>query len=109
MSKPSTDKPTATAQPSPGIINWRTFDPSCLPDGDQSTLAVELVTYRDRLDELLEHEGQYVVIKGQLVLGYYRDRRAALAAAHADFGTVPVLIKQVVEFEPVRRVGNIKI
>jgi hypothetical protein len=107
MSRRSTNKPTPTEQTTPGFIEWRDFDPSWLPGGEQATLAAELVTYRDCLDELLKHKGQFVVIKGKSILGYYRDRRAALTAAHNEYGAIPVLIKQVVEREPVRRLGNV--
>jgi hypothetical protein len=91
----------------PDVIDWRSFDPSRLPGGEQAPLATELTTYRDHLDELLEHKGQFVVIKGKSILGYYRHRQAALAAAYQKYGAVPVLVKQVVEMEPVRRLGNV--
>ena len=107
MSKRSTGKPTPAAPASPGFIDWRDFDPSWLPGGEQAPLATELVTYRDHLDELLKHKGRFVVIRGQSILGYYRDRRAALAAAYDEYGAIPVLVKQVVEREPVRRLGNV--
>lgn len=87
-------------------INWRDFEPPWLPDGERNALATEHLTYRDRLDELLKHAGQFVAIKGDGVLGFYRDRKSALAAALAAFGPVPALVKRVVETEPVRRPGN---
>ncbi len=87
-------------------FNWRTFDPAMLEGGVHAPLASELVTYRDRLEELLPHEGQYVLIKGREVAGFFRDRRSAVAAAIAKYGHGPVLIKKVVEREPFRRVGQ---
>ncbi len=42
-------------------FDWRTFDPAMLKGGVTAPLAMELVTYRDRLDELLRHKSQYVV------------------------------------------------
>ena len=78
----------AAQQVKSGFINWRDFEPSWLPGGEQAPLAFELLTYRDRLDELLRHEGQYVVMKGKSVLGYYRDRATALAAAFKEYGGV---------------------
>jgi hypothetical protein len=107
MSKRSTDKPAPARRTAPGFIDWRDFDPSGLLGGEQAPLAAELMTYRDRLDELLKHKGQFVVIKGKSILGYYRDRQAALTAAFEEYGAVPVLVKQVVEMEPVRRFGTI--
>jgi len=89
-----------------GDFNWRTFDPAMLEGGVHAPLACELITYRDRLDELLLHEGQYVLIKGREIAGFFRDRRSAVAAAIANYGNGPVLIKKVVEREPYRRVGH---
>ena len=100
-------KPDAESPAAPDVIDWRNFEPWWLPGGEQAPLATELVTYRDQLDELLRHKGWFVVIKGHLILGYYRSRRAALAAAFKQYGAVPVLVKQIVETEPVRRLGNV--
>ncbi len=103
-----TIKPAGRAvETPPGFVNWREFDPSWLPDGDRSTFATELCTYRDHLDEMLEHKGRFVAIRESTILGYYRTRQAAIAAAFERYGAVPVLIKQVVELEPVRRLGGV--
>jgi len=88
-------------------FDWRTFDPAMLEGGVKAPLAKELVTYRDRLDELLRNKGQYVVIKGQVIAGFYRDRKSAVTAAIAQYGSDPVLIKKVVEKEPVRQIGHV--
>jgi hypothetical protein len=87
-------------------FDWRTFEPSMLGGGDEAPLAAELTTYRDCLDELLRHKDQYVVIKGQEIAGFFRDRRSAVEAAIAAYGPGPFLIKKVVEREPVRRIGR---
>ena len=87
-------------------FDWRAFDPAMLKGGSQARLATELLTYRDRLDELLRHEGQYVLIKGKVVAGFFHDRKSAVAAAIARYGPGPVLIKKIVEREPLRRIGN---
>ena len=97
------------AGPQGPVFDWRTFEPGMLRGGADAPLATELVTYRDHLDELLRHEGQYVVIKGQVIAGFYRDRRAATVAAIAAFGPGPVLVKRVVEREPVRRIGHVEL
>ncbi len=78
----------------------------CFRGGAEAPLATELVTYRDRLDQLLRHKGQYVVIKGSAVAGFFRDRGSAVAAAIAAYGPGPVLIKKIVERKPVRRIGH---
>jgi hypothetical protein len=87
-------------------FDWRTFEPSMLPGGAEAPFAAELVTYRDRLDDLLRHRGQYVVIKGQEIAGFFRDRRTAVEAAIAAYGPGPFLVKKVVETEPIRRIGQ---
>src|SRR4051794_8947225 len=74
-------------------FSWRDFDPATLA-GSARDLAVELTTYRDRLDEILVHEGEYVVIKGDRIVGYHRDRDEALRAAIGEFGSEPVLVKR---------------
>ena len=53
MSEQAGGRPTVEE----GLVHWRKFDPSWLPGGVQSPLARAYVTYRDRLDELLQHEG----------------------------------------------------
>ncbi len=87
-------------------FDWRAFDPAMLKGGSKDPLATELITDRDRLDELLCHEGLYVVLKGRVIGGYFRDRKSATAAAIAQYGPGPVLIKKVVEREPICRIGH---
>ena len=74
-------------------FHWRDFDPAMLEGGVNAPLANELVTYRDHLDEILKHQGQFVVLKGDVIDGYHPNRRAA-AAAVGKFGVGPVLIKK---------------
>ena len=92
--------------PKGDLFHWRTFDPAMLAGGLNEPLATELVTYRDNLDHLLEHAGEFVIIKGDRIVGYHRSRKDALDAAFREFGRDPVLIKQVVEDEPVRYLGG---
>lgn len=105
MGKPSRSIKEPAGGTAPESVNWRDFEPSWLPGGEGNALATEHLTYRDSLDELLEHAGQFVAIKSDRVLGFYRDRKSALATAVAAVG--PVLVKRVVETEPMRRPGNI--
>ena len=88
------------------FFDWRTFEPSMLEGGAKAPLATELVTYRDRLDELLQHKGEYVVIKGREIAGFFRNRRSAVEAAVAAYGPGPYLVKKVVEKEPARQIGH---
>src|SRR4051794_13292411 len=92
--------------PSARIFDWRRFDPAMIADDGAASLADELATYHDRLQELLRHEGQYVLIKGHEVIGIYPDREQALHEAVDRFRTEPVLVKQIVAREPVRQLGH---
>ena len=89
----------AKPRPKPQFLNWRTFQPSSI--NSDSSFAEELLTYKKQLDELLEHKGQYVLIKGSEVIGFFAALDAALEAAAERFGEDPVLIKQVVERKPI--------
>jgi hypothetical protein len=46
------------------------------------------------------------VIKGRVIAGFFRDRKSAVAAVIAQYGPGPVLIKKVVELEPIGRNGQ---
>jgi hypothetical protein len=70
-------------------------------------LAVEIATYKARLQELLAHEGEYVLIKGDEVVGFFKTSRAALRVGRRRFGLVPMLIKQVAAVEPVIYIPNV--
>jgi hypothetical protein len=85
-------------------FDWRDFQPEMLQG--KSTFAVELTTYRDHLDSLLASEGKYVVIRGQEIIGIHDDFDAAVEAAFR-FTPEPVLVKKIVEKEPVREVGHV--
>lgn len=84
--------------------DWHTYDPTTV-EGDQ-TLLEELITYKEHLDELLEREGDYVVIKGRQVVGIFADREDAMEKAVDLYGTEPALIKRIVAREPVFTLGG---
>jgi hypothetical protein len=101
-SKPPTEEPAGE------LYDWRSFDPRTLPGGTSAPLAAELVTYRNRLDEMLsDHAGEFVVIKGDRIVAYHSSRQAALKAVLHEFGREPALIKQVLDKEPVRRASAV--
>jgi hypothetical protein len=97
--------PRPAPAPEPAMFDWRTFDPETLHGEALFRIKTELTTYRDRLDELLKHEGQYVLIHGSEVVGYFKTREAASRAASLAFGASPVLIKKVAEREPIISIG----
>ncbi len=69
-------------------------------------LAAELTAYRDNLDALLKERGKYVVIKGTEIIGVYRTQQSAMKAAFR-FAPGPILVKKIVEEEPVREIGHV--
>ncbi len=93
-----------TPVPSEPILNWKDFRPAMLGANDH--LATELVTYRDNLGTLLINRGKFVVIKGSKILGVYRTLESAMKVA-IQFAPVPVLVKKIVEFEPVVQLGHV--
>lgn len=63
-------------------------------------LSVELDTYRTLHARLVEeHDGKYVLITGDRLVGVFDDERSALAAGYGEFGYVPLLVKRVTAVE----------
>src|SRR3954447_475879 len=73
-----------------------------------ASLNREQSTYEANLPHWLPgHEGEYVLIKGEEVLGFYEARDEALAVGYARFGVVPLLVKLVTPSEPAHHIPNI--
>lgn len=70
-------------------------------------IAQEIATYRSRLPELLAHEGEFVLIKGDQVIGFYSDQSEALREGYRRFGLVPLLVKRIAAIEPVVYIPNV--
>jgi hypothetical protein len=70
-------------------------------------IAQEIATYRSRLPELLAHEGQFVLIKGDQVIGFFGDASAAIREGYRRFGLVPLLVKRITAIEPVVYIPNV--
>jgi hypothetical protein len=72
-------------------------------------LAVELKAYTDNLDALLgAHEGKFVLIHGDKVLGAFDSNMDAITRGYRELGNVPFLVKQVVKVEaPLNFVSNL--
>jgi hypothetical protein len=90
--------------PVPGAIPGRR-------DGERedpvAEIAQEIATYRARLPELLAHEGQFVLIKGDQVIGFFDDEWEALREGRRRFGLVPLLVKQIAAHERVVYIPNV--
>lgn len=72
-------------------------------------LEQEMETYRRELPNLLDREGQCVLIHGNEVLGVFPDRPTALEAGYGQlgFGTA-FLVKEIHEKEPVYVVPSVR-
>lgn len=63
-------------------------------------LASELDTYKRHRDELLgKHEGKYVLVYRDQVIGVFDSKRDAIVQGYERFGNVPFLVKQIVKVE----------
>lgn len=72
-------------------------------------LAIELKTYAEKLETLLgTHEGKFVIIRGDQMLGTFDSQLDAIAGGYRQLGNVPFLVKQVVKIEtPLNFVSNL--
>jgi hypothetical protein len=55
---------------------------------------------------LSDHEGEYVLIKGSTVDGFYGSPDDALTAGYSRFGIGPLFVKQILPTEPVYNIPN---
>jgi len=55
----------------------------------------ELETYKQKLPELKEHEGKFVLIRGQEVAGVFAAYEDAINEGYRRFGLEAFLVKQI--------------
>lgn len=67
-------------------------------------LETEINTYRAELANLIQHEGEYVLIIGTDVVDSYAAYEDALKAGYKQAGLSPFLVKQVHAIEPVQHI-----
>jgi hypothetical protein len=74
-----------------------------MPTGEQTRLATELGFYAlHKLEWLKQHPGKYVVLKDEVVLGFYPSFEAAYRAGATAYDlSADFLVKQILEHEPV--------
>lgn len=72
-------------------------------------LAEEVRTYDALLADLADREGQFVLIKGREVLGFYQRHEEALEDAYERLGGGPFLVKQILLHEPIYQLGQIEL
>jgi hypothetical protein len=72
-----------------------------------ASLNREHAVYEANLSEWLsDHEGQYVLIKSDIVDGFYESRDEALTAGYSRFGIGPLFVKRVSPSETVHQIPN---
>lgn len=62
--------------------------------------ATERATYLANLEALLEHEGMFVVIKGETIGGVRHTYDQILELGYEQFGPVPFFVKRIHREEP---------
>jgi hypothetical protein len=62
-------------------------------------LEKELETYKLRLPELMSHQGKFVLIKGDRVVGTYTSYEDAIKEGYNEFKLEPFLVKQISPLE----------
>ena len=81
------------------MIHWTE-----LPE-DTGPLATESSYYRREVGRLLAegHEGQWILIRGEKIIGIWNTRAEAFAVADKRYALEPAFVKQILEWEPLLR------
>lgn len=66
-----------------------------------AALEQELLTYADRLPDLLSKQGKYVLIRGTEIVDTFDSYEDALKVGYAKFGLDPFLVKKISPAEQV--------
>jgi hypothetical protein len=59
------------------------------------SLEQELATYHAKLPEWKEHEGKFVLIKGERLVDIFSAYEDALKAGYKEFGLEPFMVRQI--------------
>ena len=74
-----------------------------------AAIAEEIATYRAKLPELIEHQGQFVLIKGTEIVGLFDEDSASIREGRRRFGIAPFLVKRITDVERVIYIPNVVI
>jgi hypothetical protein len=72
------------------------------------SLAEEVATFEAHLPGWADREGQFVLIKGRDVLGFYPRYEEALESGYNQFGGGPYAVKQILADEPTYQFGQVE-
>ncbi|MBX9638491.1 MAG: hypothetical protein K2X97_01805 [Mycobacteriaceae bacterium] len=64
-------------------------------------LKAERETYQRELPNLLDREGQFVLVKGDEVVGVWATRSSALSEGYMRFGSSGFMVRQISATQPV--------
>lgn len=70
-------------------------------------LEQELETYRRKLSELREHEGKFVLVKGDEIVDVFTSYEDAIKDGYRQFKLEPFMVKQVQTVEQVQYVTRL--
>jgi len=69
-------------------------------------LEKELETYKNKLPELKQHEGKFVLIHGEEVVDTFTSYEDAIKEGYKKFGLKPFLVKQIHSIEQAQFVSR---
>jgi hypothetical protein len=72
-------------------------------------LTEEVRAFEAHLPRWTDREGQFVLIKGRDIVGFFPRYELALEAGYEQFGAGPFLVKQILRHEPIYQVAHIEI
>lgn len=71
------------------------------------SLEQELKTYKDKLAEMHEHEGKFVLIHGSEVVDFFETYDDAIKEGYQKFGLARFLVKQVNSTEQIQFISRL--
>ncbi len=73
---------------------------------NNTALEKELETYKKKLPELKQHEGKFVLIKGEDVIDTFTSYEDAIKEGYKRFKLEPFLVKQIHSIEQVQFISR---
>ena len=71
------------------------------------SLEKEFETYQSKLNELIEHEGKYILIKGDEIIGIYSSYDDAVEQGFQRFKLESFLVKQISTIEQMHFISRL--
>jgi hypothetical protein len=71
-----------------------------------TSLEKELETYKNKLPELKQHEGKFVLIKGEEIIDTFTSYEDAIKEGYKRFNLEPFLVKQIHAIEQIQFISR---